>query len=527
MYDLRRYGWYVALAIAGAAASVLQITHSGVPAPFFSLETWFRPHTASLAFTTFMSAIGAVGTLMQVFNPSLARKDIEPLATKGDLKKFEDVILAVLIQKRVVDSPFGDADSIAAQQRTVERLMQSRDPLDGEAKARLRMLKVDASIEALLEAEGTNRGEAASRFRDAGMLALSHDLATATYAFEQAASLDPDHFWTWIFLSRLYVRRGQLENARRPAIEALRNAKLGRERAVALLQIGVWFYEQGSLKTSLTTLRQSLAMFQGLANQDDLRSLSDLATIFEAIGNTYLRLATVKHAKLAFSNSREIRLWLAKMQPGADWPQFDLISCVNRLGDAWMKSKNFPDALAAYAEALGVAERLVRSSRDIANAKHALAACFDRHGDVFLAMMQPQNAAAAYRANFDIVRRLTQTHKQDVELMREFAISHFKLGDIQRQNGDLRSAFRYIYSGFVILQRTGDVRGMRALINAGSSHDRMGRICEATGNLKAAKHHYAQSREIFQRISRSAPYWADVKSWTASAAHNMQRLDAA
>lgn len=128
------------------------------------------------------------------------------------------------------------------------------------ARARARAVAVaiqdaaDKRTFAALSLEARARGQEAT----AAVIAL----------YEDVTRLDPGVHWDWVELGRLYQDKGDLPNARRAAQRAAETAANGRDRAVALNELGDVLVAQGDLAGARARFQESLDIAKRLADAD-------------------------------------------------------------------------------------------------------------------------------------------------------------------------------------------------------------------------------------------------------------------
>jgi tetratricopeptide (TPR) repeat protein len=120
------------------------------------------------------------------------------------------------------------------------------------------------------EGAAANR-EAAEAARHLGALAYLHDTAKSLAAYREAARLDPDDVWTWIFIGRLEVRAGRLGTAERAFDEARARAEAaGAERDVmaADIELGDVARAKGNLAVARGRYEDGMRVAETLAAAD-------------------------------------------------------------------------------------------------------------------------------------------------------------------------------------------------------------------------------------------------------------------
>lgn len=153
-----------------------------------------------------------------------------------------------------------------------------RHPAADQAFARLREGDTRATEEIFRQIEEAKVAEGQAAYREAaeaarrrGALAYLRSTTEALTAYRRAAELDPDDFSTWIFISRLEKRSGDLADAERAARQALAIAEHmpdDRSQSLAQDELGDVKRAQGDLPAALAAYDASLAIRKRLADAD-------------------------------------------------------------------------------------------------------------------------------------------------------------------------------------------------------------------------------------------------------------------
>jgi len=208
---------------------------------------------------------------------------------RDDVEKLRDgmdTLLQAQIEAQVqksqdegVNLPVDVVERAVAAARDV---LLSNDPAKAEAQKALRDGDVKAAEDALesafaREADAALRlddeaqqlkAKAAHTAREKAALAATRSVAEAIEWYEKAAEFEPLDFRTQIELARLYVAKGELSSALRPAQGGRQLAQSDRDRAVASDEIGDVLRSQGNLSDALASYRASMDIAQRLAQAD-------------------------------------------------------------------------------------------------------------------------------------------------------------------------------------------------------------------------------------------------------------------
>jgi hypothetical protein len=145
---------------------------------------------------------------------------------------------------------------------------------DGDRVGAFSVLEELTRIEAEARARAALRVaslESAKSFRELATLAEDmKDRGEKTTAevlkiWSQAASLDPDDFWTWVNLARLHAESGGTGEAMRAARESIRVAADDREKSVALSELGDVQVAAGDLAGARQSFEESHQILARLA----------------------------------------------------------------------------------------------------------------------------------------------------------------------------------------------------------------------------------------------------------------------
>ena len=204
--------------------------------------------------------------------------------------------------------------------------------------------------------------EAAQAARQRGALAYGTDALGALDHYRRAAALDPDHFWTWIFISRLEVAAGRLDAAEEAAQRALALARAQaavRDEMVAQNTIGDVRVLQGDLDGALAAFEAGKTVAERLAAADSANNVwqHDLSVSWDRLGNVRVAQGDLGGALAAFEASKAIFERLAAADPAHSGWQRDLSVSWEKLGDVRVAQGDLGGALAAFEASKAIRER--------------------------------------------------------------------------------------------------------------------------------------------------------------------------
>ena len=234
----------------------------------------------------------------------------------------------------------------------VREILSSNDPSKAKAQKALRAGDIQAAEQALEEAynreveAATRIGDEAQQLktkaartaREKAALAATRSVAEALRWYQNAAELEPDHFFTQIELARLHQANGNLGAALKAARAALQAATGNRERMVASGEIGNVLVAQGDLPGALQSHRAAMAIAKRLAKADPDNAgwLRDLSVSHNKIGDVLVAQGDLPGALQSHRAAMAIAKRLAEDDPdNAGW-QRDYAVSLSRLA-------GFPD----------------------------------------------------------------------------------------------------------------------------------------------------------------------------------------
>jgi tetratricopeptide (TPR) repeat protein len=177
------------------------------------------------------------------------------------------------------------------------------------------------------------------------------------------------------------------------------------------------------------------------------------------------------------------------------------------LGDLHDTTGASNEALAAYRRSFDAAEHLARADPGNAGWQRDLSVSHERIGDVQRAQGDLAAAQLSFQAALAIRERLAQADPGNAGWQRDLSVSHDRIGDVQKAQGDLAAARLSFQASLAIRERLaqadpGNAGWQRDL---SVSHSRIGDVQKAQGDLAAARLSFQASLAIRERLARADP----------------------
>ena len=346
-------------------------------------------------------------------------------------------LLAAVGASPEADAPTADAPVRESQVRAAENVLTSNDPLDETARRAAEAGDVDAVIASLMKAARYDRTTAARRFRDAGALAFSRNVALSIEAYEDAAALDPTDTWTQIFLCRLYQAHGRTADAERAARAAVELSNNARDRSCALNDLGDVLVQEGDLPAARKAFENSLVIAEDLTARDPKNTQwqRDLSVSFIKLGDVARAEGDLPAARRAFEDGLVIRKDLTARDPkNTEW-QRDLSVSFNTLGDVAQAEGDLPAARKAFEDSLVIHKDLAVRDPKNTQWQRDLSVSYERLGDLAQAENDPPAALAMYQLSRPIAEALAKKDRTNAGLQRDLEITERRIEQLKAMLG--------------------------------------------------------------------------------------------
>jgi len=185
----------------------------------------------------------------------------------------------------------------------------------------------------------------------------------------------------------------------------------------------------------------------------------------------------------------------------------DLSVCCTKLGDVLLAQGDPGGALAAYQNALAIAQRMAAADPSNAPWQRDLAVCHSRLGKALRAQGDLRGALAAYQNALANAQRLAAADSSDSGLQRDLSVSHVDLGEALSAQGDLGGALAAYQNALAILQRLAAADPSNAPLqwDLAACREKMGDALCTQGNLGGALAAYRENLAIMQRLTAADP----------------------
>jgi len=244
-------------------------------------------------------------------------------------------------------------------ENSVKELAQSTDDirrrglvLAANAATRADGLDMLASVAKTVE-DWTNIGE----------LAYPWDTKRAINAYENGIAQGDANPWSYIYLSRLHQRGGDLSAAQGVLDEALGLPLNDRLGMVARTELGNVSVAQGNLGAAARLYRQALKATKTLASSDPSNAgyQRDLSVSYNKLGDVAVAQGDLSVASGYYGDGLEVAKTLASSDPSNAGYQRDLSVSYNKLGDVAVAQGDLSLASGYYGEGLVVRKTLASS----------------------------------------------------------------------------------------------------------------------------------------------------------------------
>jgi tetratricopeptide (TPR) repeat protein len=303
----------------------------------------------------------------------------------------------------------GQAEAVGSAIRSAEADAEAGDPRMKKALSLLEKGAIQAAAplfrdvaEAKMTEALVSGKEAAKAWRHLGAIAGFGDPKTALEAYEKAAQLDPDDAATFMWLGRLLLQSGHLDQAQEAAQKALSQARDDDQEAKywANFVLGDIALERGrgGAAKQFYHRAQNNILKQCAADPQNLTWQRDLAVSYERIGDRYAAQGKPDEAEKAHNEALTITKRLTDADPQNLTWQRDLAVSYNRIGTLYAAQGKPDEAEKAFHQALTITKRLTKADPQNLTWQRDLAFSYSQIGDRYAAQGKPKKAEANLRA---------------------------------------------------------------------------------------------------------------------------------
>jgi eukaryotic-like serine/threonine-protein kinase len=302
--------------------------------------------------------------------------------------------------------------------------------------------------------------------------------------------------------------------------ELVTPSRLG-QRAALFNNLGDVLVAQGKLPEAVESYRQSLKIWQTLAEQDKSNTdgQRNLSISFEKVGDVLLLQGKLDQALAAYRQDCEIRRKVVQSNPmNADLRQ-DLSWSLIKVGDALQEQGETAQALDSYQQSREIRRKLAQQDPTNTDWQRDLSVALERVGMLMLlAQGKGDQALPVFQQDLEICQKLNQQDPTNAGWQRDLAISLNYLGEalLSQDKGDEAMAV-YEQSRDIcqkLVQRDPTNAGCQdnleaALINIGD-------VLFGEGNLARALKTYREAFAIAEKLAsqdRTNSRWQGDAAW--------------
>jgi len=190
----------------------------------------------------------------------------------------------------------------------------------------------------------------------------------------------------------------------------------------------------------------------------------------------------------------------------------DLANATVFLSDKVLPYRNLPATMGLLRAAHGLLERRANDDPSDLARQRDLSVSHNKIGDVLREQGDLGGELDAYRAALTIRERLAAADPDNATLQRDLAVSHQKIGDVLVEQGDSAGALAAFRASMTIDERLArfDIEDAWRQRNLCVSHDRIGAVLAAQGDLAGALAAFRASMAMAERLAHANP---DNATW--------------
>jgi tetratricopeptide (TPR) repeat protein len=316
-----------------------------------------------------------------------------------------------------------------------------------------------------------------------------------------------------IFEERLAVSRQRLRVQSSRLARAPRNLQLRSEVhqlqsgvSVALDRIGQLIRDAGDPNRARSYFEEALKIDRDLFKIDPNRRTwqDNLVFSLARIGDLDRQLGRQREALEPIEEALALQRKIVA-DSNAPEPLRGLASLLQKAGDINRRLKQFPAAISAHGEEVGLRRRLLASQETDLVGRRDLSAALDYLGNTLRESGALDKARAAFAEQLQIDRAILREYRTEIRSHEDVAWSLNRMGDLERQDNHLSDAARYyeeavgIQRGLIAAAADNPVR-MRALAAVVSKLAQVrSSLSEHTAALTLHREELALRQRLYQR----------------------------
>ena len=285
--------------------------------------------------------------------------------------------------------------------------------------------------------------------------------------------------------------------------------------------LGEVLQAQGRLKEALAAYRAGAAIAERVASEQLRKEPAayigrqrDLAARYVKAGDVAVALSGEKGALDDALESYLASLAIDQRMADADrndarW-QYGLLVAHEKIGDVFRVQGELEHALASYRAGQAIAEALLAAEPGNLAWRRAFSVSQIKIGDVLAFAGKSEEALASYRVSNTIAERVTVERAADPSIahwQHHLAISHDRIGSVLQAQGDLVAALREYRTSVMIAGRASaaDPANSAWQRDLGVAHEHLGEVLQALGDLPGALKEFEGKRAIAARLAETEP----------------------
>ncbi len=178
-----------------------------------------------------------------------------------------------------------------------------------------------------------------------------------------------------------------------------------------------------------------------------------LSVAHNKVGYVLLRAGRRTEAVAAYREALRIAEELSAIDPENEQWQRDVSVTLGLLAGALIVAGQRDEALAVYRRAHAFAERQAQAYPGAVSVQRDLAVSLEKIGDVLIETQEIEEALIAYRKSLAIREALVQADPDSAELQRDLSVSYDRLGDALHKRSDVAEAIETYTKSLAIRER--------------------------------------------------------------------------
>ena len=360
--------------------------------------------------------------------------------------------------------------------------------------------------------------------------------AQALAAWQEAAQIDPNDVWQWIFISRLQAEAGNLVEARAAAETSLKLARellvsspfseeAKRDVGAGLGELGDVAVAQGRLADAATAYEESLALNRALLaiNPTNADAQSDVSLNLMQLGDVQMGQGRLIDAAIAYGQSLVIDRALLVNNPASADAKRSVSVGLLKIGEVETARGHLDEAASAYTQSLALSRALLAINSSSAEAKRDVSVELKKLGDLAVAQNRLADAAAFYRESLTLDRTLFAINPTNAEAKRDVALDLQRIGDVAIGQGRLADAAKAWKESMALVRAllASDPSAANARRDVSVSLQKLADLAIAQGRLEDAASAYGESLTLDRARLASDPTSALAKIDVIRSLENM------